>query len=73
MVSERNLSRIHETMVSSERGESVVKSFTASSRWWWIVDRLFMAVGTIRECVDDLTEGKLEKSGGEALSPLLVT
>jgi len=45
---------MHETMASSERGESVVKSFTASSRWWWIVDCLFMAVRTIRECGDDL-------------------
>ena len=43
---------MHETIASSERGVSVVKSFTASSRWWWIVDRLFMAVRTIRECGD---------------------
>ncbi len=59
MVSERNLSRIQETMASSERGERVVKSFTASSLWWWMVDCLFMAAKRIRECGDDLTERKL--------------
>jgi hypothetical protein len=61
MVSERNLSRIHETMASSERGERVAKSFTASSLWWWMVDCLFMAAERIRECGDDLTE---RKTGG---------
>jgi hypothetical protein len=46
-------------MASSERGERVAKSFTASSLWWWMVDCLFMAAKRIRERGDDLTERKL--------------
>lgn len=42
----------------------VVKSFTASSLWWWMVDCLFMAAERIRECGDDLIElefGRVEE------------
>jgi hypothetical protein len=54
---------MHETIESSERGESVTRSFTASSLWWWIVDCLFMAAKSIRECGDGSTECKFGRVG----------
>jgi len=62
MLSVMNRSRMHDTMISSETGDRVERSVTASSRWCR-VDCLFMFVGSAATATGNL-EYQIRKTRG---------